>query len=457
MQNRHARGGLGLTAAAAAWLSCLSGMPAPAAASPYREYAPYWEFGDVLGPPQHRLRRRGGGVRTTEPAMPEPPRQIAGPLILAVSIASQRVTVYDNGTPIATSPISTGMAGHSTPMGVFSVIQKQRWHHSNLYSNAPMPYMQRITWSGVALHAGVLPGYPASHGCIRLPEKFAVRLWGMTKVGARVVVARNDVVPYDIDHPRLAGLFKTPEKTPESVPQARPLDATPNADGSEITTGAVNMASTVHAPSSAPLHDGSAPDPASAKDALRSPLRVERVVSMDRPADLRPAIEPSAPEPPVSTPHAKPATSPSSSPVSLFVSRKEGKLFVRRGFAPVFEAPIAITQREVPLGTHIFTASRPADGSAGLRWLAVSIGFGRAADPAHAIRKSRAVRDERPVPPSEESLHQAAAAALDRVELPPEVLDRIMPLMGPGASLLISDQGLGEETGRDTDFIVVTR
>ena len=106
------------------------------------------------------------------------------------------MTVYDNGTPIATAPVSTGMPGHPTPMGVFSVIQKDRYHHSNIYSDAPMPYMQRITWSGVAMHEGVVPGHPASHGCIRLPHEFAQRLWGMTKMGVRVVVTpRNDVAP----------------------------------------------------------------------------------------------------------------------------------------------------------------------------------------------------------------------------------------------------------------------
>ena len=90
------------------------------------------------------------------------------------------------------------MPGHPTPTGVFSIIGKERWHHSNIYSGAPMPWMQRITWSGVAMHAGVVPGYPASHGCIRLTYAFAPQLWGITKGNERVVVARRDAVPFEI-------------------------------------------------------------------------------------------------------------------------------------------------------------------------------------------------------------------------------------------------------------------
>jgi Uncharacterized protein conserved in bacteria len=133
-----------------------------------------------------------------------------------VSIAKQRVTAYANGTLVARAPISTGMPDHPTPMGVFTVISKSRWHVSNIYSGAPMPYMQRITWSGIALHAGKLPGYPASHGCIRLPEHFAARLWGLSKIGARVIIARDEVAPVAIVHPRLP----VPKK-----PQNKPADA----------------------------------------------------------------------------------------------------------------------------------------------------------------------------------------------------------------------------------------
>jgi lipoprotein-anchoring transpeptidase ErfK/SrfK len=100
-------------------------------------------------------------------------RSIKGPLVINVSLSRQRLTVYDANGPIAESPVSSGRVGYGTPAGVYSIVQKKRQHYSNLYAGASMPNMQRITWSGVALHAGALPGYPASHGCIRLPHGFS--------------------------------------------------------------------------------------------------------------------------------------------------------------------------------------------------------------------------------------------------------------------------------------------
>lgn len=134
-----------------------------------------------------------------------------GPLVIVVSIDRQKVTVYDSNGVFAEAPVSTGMKGHSTPMGVFSVIQKHKFHHSNIYSGAPMPYMQRITWSGVAMHAGVLPGYPASHGCIRMPMAFAVKMWNWTKMGARVLVTPGEMTPHSFSHPMLASLRVPPQ------------------------------------------------------------------------------------------------------------------------------------------------------------------------------------------------------------------------------------------------------
>ena len=103
------------------------------------------------------------------------------------------------------------MRGHPTPMGVFSVIQKHKFHHSNIYSGAPMPYMQRITWSGVAMHAGVLPGYPASHGCIRMPTAFAVKMWNWTRMGARVIITPGEITPASFSHPMLVAQKVVPQ------------------------------------------------------------------------------------------------------------------------------------------------------------------------------------------------------------------------------------------------------
>ncbi len=158
-----------------------------------------------------------------------------GPLLIVISIADQRISLYDNGTLIARSSVSTGVRDHPTPLGVFSVIGKQRWHRSNIYSDAPMPYMQRITWSGIALHAGVLPGYPASHGCIRLTNDFAIRLWHLTKRGTRVVIAHDDVRPVEVSNPRLfVAKPKVASGSPQSTTATQPGYDTITANATDV-------------------------------------------------------------------------------------------------------------------------------------------------------------------------------------------------------------------------------
>jgi hypothetical protein len=148
---------------------------------------------------------RPPGKVAAKPALgtSEQPAKPKGPLSIMISLDRQQLTLYAGGEPIAHSRVSTGQKGHSTPTGVFSIIQKDRWHRSNLYDDAPMYFMQRITWSGVALHQGIVPNYPASHGCIRLPEAFAKQLWGTTQVGVRVIITHGEVAPQEIAHPRL--------------------------------------------------------------------------------------------------------------------------------------------------------------------------------------------------------------------------------------------------------------
>ena len=133
-----------------------------------------------------------------------PFKRSGGPLLAVVALDAQRVTIYDtNGRMIQQSPVSTGTTGYETPAGIFSVVQKKADHNSNLYEDGNMPFMQRITWTGIALHAGVLPGRPASHGCVRLPIDFAQRLFDLTDVGMRVIIVRNDIALADFDHPQL--------------------------------------------------------------------------------------------------------------------------------------------------------------------------------------------------------------------------------------------------------------
>jgi hypothetical protein len=141
----------------------------------------------------------GESSKSAEEAAPP-----SGPLFFVISTNKQHVSVYGKNGLYEVSPVSTGRPDHPTPHGIFSIIGKERFHRSNLYSGAPMPFMQRITWSGVAMHEGVLPGYAASHGCVRLPHEFAKRLFGYTEGNERVIISRQDIAPAAISHP---GLF----------------------------------------------------------------------------------------------------------------------------------------------------------------------------------------------------------------------------------------------------------
>src|SRR5664279_3012887 len=124
-------------------------------------------------------------------------RPAGQPIMAIVSLQNQRITVYDAKGWILRAPVSSGQSGRETPAGIFSVIEKDADHHSNLYDDASMPHMQRLTWSGIALHGGHLPGYPASHGCVRMPFDFAEQLFDMTQMGLRVIVAPADVAPVE--------------------------------------------------------------------------------------------------------------------------------------------------------------------------------------------------------------------------------------------------------------------
>lgn len=187
-----------------------------------------------------------------------------GPLVITVSIEKQRVKVYDSNGLFAEAAVSTGTRTHPTPSGVFSIIQKNKHHVSNLY-NASMPYMQRITWSGVAMHTGPLPGYAASHGCIRLPNEFAARLWTWTKMGTRVIVAPGEVSPTEFTHAKLVTKM-APQPNVSAAPAAAlavvASDAAPakveraavrrTADASEAIAGMKGTLSDANAAMSAP-------------------------------------------------------------------------------------------------------------------------------------------------------------------------------------------------------------
>jgi hypothetical protein len=339
-----------------------------------------------------------------------------GVLSVIISIDKQQLTLYSDGQPIAHSRVSTGVPGHPTPTGVFSVIQKDRWHRSNLYYNAPMYFMQRVTWSGVAMHQGVVPRGPASHGCIRLPEAFARQMWGITKLGVRVIIARSDVTPVPISNERLFTLKREPAGS-NGAAQAN----------SPETTGGVSVAME--------FAQLSAQRSGTASDAMAYAIEPPRDI-----ANTGPALKFAEPRP------LKPG------PISVFISRKESKLFVRKGFEPVFYVPVTFSEPDRPFGTHVFTALAVNDDNTTLRWNVVSMP-GAGLVPAKKSAKGKHVEP----PPAPARPASNATEALERVSIPPEALERISELMSPGASLVISDQGLGPETGKGTDFIVLTR
>ena len=345
----------------------------------------------------HREARRHDGKATRE----QPPPQ--GPFQIVVEIAKQQVALYGQDGFIVRAGISTGMPGHPTPMGVFTVISKAKWHQSNIYSGAPMPYMQRITWSGIAMHAGPRPGYPASHGCIRLPEDFAIRLFHTTKVGARVIVTREPAAPVEIAHPKLFVPAKPAENTLAFAAE---------------TTKAVSGANA----------------PGAARPAAATTTDVTSIMAV-------PPLE------------QKPASGPPRA-ISVFVSLKQSRVFVRQGFEALFDLPVTIAAPERPLGTHVFTAMALKDDGKAIRWTAVSIASGYRhrvshADKRHHGRKTAEADDAQPEA-------STAAEALDRITLPGEAIERISALLLPGSSLIVSDNALSDETDADTDFIVLT-
>ncbi len=195
----------------------------------YQDSNPSYSRPTPSAQPKRQRNTRKNSGKKQEAAEKETGAKPQGPLIIAVSIEKQKIRVYDANGLFAESPVSTGMKGHATPMGVFSIIQKHKMHHSNIYSGAPMPYMQRITWSGVAMHAGVLPGYPASHGCIRLPMAFAMKIWNWTKMGARVVVTPGEISPASFSHPLLVAQKVAPQPVAADEPGSDKKDL-PKAD-----------------------------------------------------------------------------------------------------------------------------------------------------------------------------------------------------------------------------------
>jgi hypothetical protein len=386
------------------------------------------------------------------------PRDAGEPITAIVSIKSQQVTIYDADGWILRAPVSTGIKGRETPAGVFSVVEKDKDHHSNLYDDAWMPNMERITWSGIALHGGPLPGYAASHGCIRMPYDFAENLFGKTQIGMRVIIAPNDAEPVEISDPKLFvpnadALAAAPARAEalarESADAAKATDeakaaATLAAREAAAAPAAVRKMEALKSRADAELAFAEKllaaaktdEDKARAEDARQkvAAKAADFGTQLDTAmADAKAKLDAAAAaKDAVKTAEAKRADTAAAArdaklalePVSVFISRKTKKLYVRRGFAATIEVPITIRDPDRPIGTHIFTAVARTD--TGLRWTAVTIDDG-----------------------------DDAKDALDRIAIPQDVLDRIAPTAAPRSSLIISDEPPNREQNYRTEFIVV--
>ena len=542
------------------------GLASSAEASRYywSDYDYGFSQGRPVEPPPRQQRVRPRQARKVE--APKESVKPQGPLIIAISIQKQSLKVYDANGLFAETPISTGMKGHPTPMGVFSIIQKHKLHHSNIYSGAPMPFMQRITWSGVAMHAGVLPGYPASHGCIRMPMAFAARMWNWTRMGARVVITPGEITPANFSHPLLVEQKIAPQPQPAATLQPDP-DAPPalkadkeahlelrssvghdgvkpivsdtssrpsrdqmrTADASGATFAPATMTDASSSPSnmaaSAPRAEvksesatagaesaaakpdqaaPSEPQPVESKatEAANAEIKPAGTEAADRTekkpdqpteassADVTaeaPATERAKPDDSVSTATdarpvasdekkdqtrlpsaekavvAKPEPPKPAGRIAVLVSRKDGKLYVRENFKPLFDVPVTIAPSDRLLGTHVFTAQVGKDDANALRWSVVSL-------PASARNAQKNDDDERSsrrrriagvVPAEMKPVPEpnSPSEALDRITIPPEALARIAEALGGGGSIVVSDQGINQsgETGEGTDFIVSLR
>jgi hypothetical protein len=409
-------------------------------------------------------------TRRAPPAEATAPREAGEPIMAIVSIKSQKVTFYDAEGWILRAPVSTGITGRETPAGVFALLEKDKDHHSTMYDDAWMPNMQRITWNGIALHGGPLPGYAASHGCVRMPYGFAEKLFDKTRIGMRVIISPIDAEPVEFSHPALfvpnqAAVAAAPAKAEALAGEATEA-ARMAAEAKKAAVSAMREAASVTASfrrleklkrradaalafagkalaaaktDAAKARAGELQQKANAKAAeLASQLDTARADAKSKPDAAAAAKDAAKAAQTRKADTAKAANEAKLAlePVSVYISRATRKLYVRRdthkpapdGGGEVFDAtievPVAIRDPDKPIGTHVFTAM--ARNGSGLRWTAVTID--NADDPKDA---------------------------LDRVTIPQDVLDRIAPTAVPRSSIIISDEPLSKETNYRTEFVAV--
>ncbi|MDO8979410.1 MAG: L,D-transpeptidase [Afipia sp.] len=411
-------------------------------------------------------------ARRAQPAETTAPREAGEPIMAIVSIKSQQVTIYDADGWILRAPVSTGVKERETPAGVFAIVEKNKDHRSNMYDDASMPNMQRITWNGLALHGGPLPGYAASHGCVRMPFGFAEKLFGKTRIGMRVIISPGDAVPVDFSHPALSLFVPNAEVIAAAPAKAETLsrdaaDAATTADETKKTAataarGSAPLAASLRklerlkARADAELLSADKAVAAAKTEQARAKAEDRKQKAAAKAAELGTQFDTvktdasskldaaSSAKEAAKTAQTKKADIAKAAldaklalePVSIYISRATRTLYVRRNthkpapdgggevFDATIEVPVTIRDPGKPLGTHVFTAV--ARNDAGLRWTAVTIENG-----------------------------DDAKKALDRITIPKEVLDRIAPTALPRSSIVVSDEPLSEETNYRTEFVAV--
>ena len=428
---------------------------------PLLESLPAQAIAAVPIPPLERVEPTGAPPNSKVPLLtvrvaarvPETKQQIAAgpapgdPVLLSVSLNRQTIDVYRGTHLIASSKVSSGMPGHETKPGVFSILEKQRFHHSNIYSGAPMPWMQRLTRSGTALHAGAVPGYPASHGCIRLPFSFAPKLFQMTAVGGNVLVANDELAPKPIEHPNL---FQ-PLPAPVRLALAHTSEDRLN-DALEPAPGYVSLSLVVARDADSPMTTAEmATSTAAQAPVAAAPLRI--LVTRRTPRDRLIGVQYVLSSMGYLMPQNFDGTFGKATAVAIREFQRtnglpensalndelldkiyeatgrppppEGHLFVRQGFSRVFDVPIAFRNPNEPLGTHFYAALPFAPGASKARWVAFSWDGGD------------------------------AAKALERLDIPDDVRREISQRLTPGSSLIVADTSVDSAIlAEGDDFLV---
>ncbi|HEV7306214.1 L,D-transpeptidase family protein [Ensifer sp.] len=378
-----------------------------------------------------------------------------GPLQIIVSKDQQSLVVYDGDAVIATSPVSTGKAGHTTPSGIFSILEKRRHHKSNIYSNAPMPFMQRLTWSGIALHgSNHVPDYPASHGCVRLPSAFAASLFKMTDRGVHVLISDRQMTPVEV---KSALLFR-----PAPIEIEPPLSDVPLRPAiSQAADGPVEVA--MRQP------DGATGATRSMEEPIR--ILITRSDLRDDMREVQASLEVLGYAPGTVDGHSGPATVAalrafqasegleSDGKLTLELTDRllrkagrtppqNGKLLVRQGFKPLFEAGLTIDNPDEALGTHFLQFRHNEEAGAEGKWFGVTLENHLPS----STKKRLGISTE-----ADPFAYNGIQRTLARLTIADDVRKQVEQLLSEGSSLSIADTDSGLETGPGTDFITITR